>query len=200
MKTLFVHYGPGDPSLTTQIVESIRPVLQEKSELIEVDLANEIPPIFDPVMMQAYVKRNYKGQDITEEELQSLLQMDKLADQVLEADKLIMVFPTYNFNVPAAIKAWIDSIAQAKKLFRYGEYGPEGLANIENAMVINVTGSTPQNSKRDFVTPYMEVFLKFIGVKQVKFEGIYGSKFLDRESHVEKISIIKQSVSSFLSK
>jgi len=40
-----------------------------------------------------------------------------------------------------------------------------------------VTGSTPENSAKDFITPYLDFMLKFTGVKEVQFASINGTKF-----------------------
>lgn len=175
---LLVHYGPGPTSVTKKIVTDLKPFLKENFKVAELDLVKTHPIIFTEESMGAYVKRNYHGHELTPQESKHLEIPDMFAEQVLKADLLVMVFPMYNFQVPAVIKGWIDNIAQAKKVFKYTEYGPIGLAPIQKAFVVPVTGSTPSNSAKDFLTPYMEFILKFIGVKEVQFEGIHGTKFL----------------------
>lgn len=175
---LLVHYGPGPTSITKKIVADLNPFLTENFNLEELDLVKTHPIIFTEESMHAYVKRNYHGQELTDEESKHLTIPDNFANQVLKTDLLVMIFPMYNFQVPAVIKGWIDNVAQAKKVFKYTEYGPIGLSNIQKGFVVQVTGSTPSNSAKDFLTPYMDFILKFIGVKEVKFEGIHGTKFL----------------------
>lgn len=174
---LLVHYGPGPTSVTAKVTEKIRPIIQEKYNLIETDLLIDKPEFFTKESMGAYVSRNYMSKDVSETQEKTLEVADKFAKQVLESDVLVMVFPMYNFAIPGAVKTWIDNVCQAKTMFKYSEYGPEGLSKIQKAIIIPVTGSTPQNASNDFITPYMNYILKFIGVKEIIFKGIYGTKF-----------------------
>lgn len=187
MKKLhLIHYGPGPTSVSEQVTKALLPKLVENFEVDELNLITSQPAFFDKQSMEAYVHRNYLGNDLPVHLSESLLDADQFTDRVLAAEILVMIFPMYNFAIPGIIKTWLDNILQAKKLFQYTEYGPVGLAKIEKAIVVPVTGSTPANSAKDFLTPYMEFILKFIGVKQVDFKGIYGTKFLG-ESVKEKI-------------
>lgn len=190
-KLLFIHYGPGPESVSGRFVEKIRPIISEKYKVEELDLLKEQPIFFDKLSMSAYIKRNYKGIDLTEEETKSLSIPDKLTQQVIDADIILIVFPMYNFSIPGVVKTWIDNVAQAKKLFRYTEYGPTPLTRIEKAIVIPVTGSTPEKSSKDFITPYMDFILKFIGAEKVVFKGIHGTKFLGESVEQRLEEIIK---------
>lgn len=196
-KLLLVHYGPGPSSVTDKIVAKLAPELKQKFELDELDLTQDVPVLFSKEGMHAYVKRNYHGEELESSEAVVLDTADKLTDRLLAADLLVMVFPMYNFNVPATVKAWIDNVTQPKKLFKYTEYGPVGLSKITKAIVIPISGSTPAGSAKDFLTPYMDFILKFIGVKEVSFQGIYGTKFMG-EAVEEKINEVVATVKSSL--
>lgn len=188
---LFIHYGPGPESVSGKFVEKICPIIKQKYSVEEVDLLKDQPIFFDKLSMSAYIKRNYKGIDLTEEETKSLVMPDKLTDQVIKADLLLIVFPMYNFSIPGIVKTWIDNVAQAKKLFKYTEYGPTPLSKMEKAIVIPITGSTPEKSSKDFITPYMDFILKFIGAEKVIFKGIHGTKFLGESVEKRLEEIIK---------
>lgn len=191
-KLLFIHYGPGPESVSGRFVEKMRPIISEQYKVEELDLLREQPIFFDKLSMSAYIKRNYKGIDLTEEEAKSLVMPDKFTDQVIKADLILIVFPMYNFSIPGVIKTWIDNVTQAKKLFRYSEYGPTPLTKIEKSIVIPVTGSTPEKSSKDFITPYMDFILKFIGSETVVFKGIHGTKFLGENVEQRLEEIIKE--------
>jgi FMN-dependent NADH-azoreductase len=195
MKKLhLIHYGPGPTSVSEQISKKLLPKLSENFKVDELNLIKTQPAFFDKQSMEAYVHRNYLGNDLPVHLSESLLDTDQFTDRLLAAEILVMIFPMYNFAIPGIIKTWLDNVLQAKKLFQYTEYGPIGLSKIQKAIVIPVTGSTPANSAKDFLTPYMEFILKFIGVKEVEFKGIYGTKFLG-ESVKEKIDeVVEQAV------
>jgi FMN-dependent NADH-azoreductase len=192
-----IHYGPGPTSVTVDVVQQLRPFLTANFEVDELDLVKTPPVLFDQQSMAAYVKRNYQGQELTTVEAASLATPDDFAARVLNADFLVMVLPMYNFSVPAAVKAWIDNTVQAKRLFQYTEYGPIGLSHLQTAIIIPVTGSTPGGTAKDFLTPYMEFMLKFIGAKEVIFKGIYGTKFLGPAT-ADKVSEVVNEVKHLL--
>ena len=46
-------------------------------------------------------------------EMKAVLQLsDTLVAELLAADHLLIATPVYNYNVPAALKAWIDQIVR----------------------------------------------------------------------------------------
>ena len=88
-----------------------------------------------------------------------------MISELKTADTLVIGLPVYNFNVPAAFKAWIDQVARAKVTFRYGDNGPEGLLENKKAYVILSSGGTQLGSDIDFVSDYIHHILGFIGIK-----------------------------------
>ena len=127
------------------------------------DLADGIP-----FVNEAWIKAN--ATDITERtaEQRSILSCsDALISELKSADTLVIGIPIYNFNVPAAFKAWIDQVARAKVTFRYGDNGPEGLLENKKAYVILSSGGTQLGSDIDFVSDYIHHILGFIGIKNV---------------------------------
>jgi FMN-dependent NADH-azoreductase len=97
-----------------------------------------------------------------------LAQSDLLVQELQDADILVLGVPVYNFGVPAALKAWIDMVARARKTFRYTTNGPEGLLRGKKAYLIVASGGVPVDSPMDFATPYMRHALKFIGINDVE--------------------------------
>ncbi|MEM9054926.1 MAG: NAD(P)H-dependent oxidoreductase, partial [Pseudomonadota bacterium] len=75
--------------------------------------------------------------------------------------------PVYNFGVPAALKAWIDLVARARKTFKYTETGPVGLLEGKTAYVVIASGGTPSGAQIDFATPYVRHVLGFLGIHEV---------------------------------
>ena len=127
------------------------------------DLADGIP-----FVNEAWIKANFT--DITERtaEQRSILSCsDALISELKSSDTLVIGLPIYNFNVPAAFKAWIDQVARAKVTFRYGDNGPEGLLENKKAYVILSSGGTQLGSDLDFVSEYIHHVLGFLGIKDV---------------------------------
>ncbi|MEM6461893.1 MAG: NAD(P)H-dependent oxidoreductase [Pseudomonadota bacterium] len=105
----------------------------------------------------------------TDEQNKALAQTDELVEELKAADIIIIGAPTYNFSVPASLKAWIDHVAQPGRTFNYTENGPVGLLSGKKVYVVNVSGGVPVGSPADFVTPYLKHFFGFLGVNDIEF-------------------------------
>ncbi len=143
--------------LITQLKSKIPSSVKER------DLADGIPYI-----NEAWIKANFT--DVTERtvEQRSVLSFsDALIGELKNADTLVIGLPIYNFNVPAAFKAWIDQVARSKVTFRYGDNGPEGLLKNKKAYVVLSSGGTQLGSDIDFVSGYIHHVLGFIGITDV---------------------------------
>ena len=92
----------------------------------------------------------------------------ELIAELKAADVVVIGAPIYNFGIPAALKAWVDMIARARKTFRYTSEGPEGLLKGKKAYVVIASGGMPVDSDMDFATPYLRQVLGFIGITDVE--------------------------------
>lgn len=187
-KVLVVHYAPGEYSHTDHTVSILKEVMGDRALIEELDLLKSPAKVFDRDSLNSYVKRNYKNQELEVSAKESLVAMDAMADQLLTADILVLAYPMYNFSIPAGVKAWIDSVVQSKKLFRYTDNGPVGLANIEAVINLMSTGATRINSSKDFATPYINYIMNFIGIKNVHTTGITGTNLvLDKTEKFDQL-------------
>jgi len=93
---------------------------------------------------------------------------DALIAELEAADQMVIGVPVYNFAIPAALKAWVDLVARARRTFRYSEAGPEGLLKGKTAWLVVASGGTPLDSEIDFATPYLKHVLAFIGITDVR--------------------------------
>jgi len=92
--------------------------------LEEADLAAAPPPLLDRRSLPAYVRRNYLGETLAAEEAGALAAADRLVEQLIRADLVVLAFPLYNFSVPAPVKAWMDAVMQKGRTWaaRDGRY------------------------------------------------------------------------------
>jgi FMN-dependent NADH-azoreductase len=135
------------------------------SDVIHRDLADGLPSI-----SAAYASGTFKPADARSAEEEAALALsDALLAEVQAADTLVISMATYNFNIPASLKAWIDQIARAGIAFRYTETGPEGLLTGKRALVLRASAGTPTGAPADFATPYLTFMLGFIGISDVTF-------------------------------
>jgi FMN-dependent NADH-azoreductase len=107
------------------------------------------------------------------------IEADKVMEEFLAADVVVIGAPMYNFGVTSTLKAWIDRIAVAGKTFRYSEAGPEGLAGGKRVIVASsrggiYTAGSPA-AAMDFQEPYLRAMFGFLGVSDLEFvraEGV----------------------------
>lgn len=112
MKTLLVKYLPsGEQSNTKKLLDIfLNETATLKHEMEVVDLLKTELPLFDEHSIQAYYKRNYRGEKLTADEEKMLEVNDKLSQQLKSADILVMAYPMHNFGIPAAVKAYLDAV------------------------------------------------------------------------------------------
>ena len=95
---------------------------------------------------------------------------EKLLDQFLAADVVVVGAPMYNFSVPTQLKAWIDRIAQAGRTFKYTEKGPQGLAGGKTVIVVSTRGGAYGDaSTYDHQESYLKLVFGFLGITDVRF-------------------------------
>jgi FMN-dependent NADH-azoreductase len=80
----------------------------------------------------------------------------RVMQEFLDADVLVIGAPMYNFSLPSTLKAWIDRIAVAGVTFRYTANGPEGLAGGKRVIVASTRGGVYGDaSPADFQEGYL---------------------------------------------
>ena len=103
-------------------------------------------------------------------------QDDRLLQQFLDADVIVLGAPMYNFGIPSTLKAWIDRIAIKGKTFRYTEQGPQGLAAGKRVIVASGRGGAyGDSSPADFQEAYLRQLFGFLGIDDIEFvraEGV----------------------------
>lgn len=162
-KTLVVSYTPREGSNTKKLLDHYLQSIEGKTEIEFVDLSEGVP-MFLKDELNAYVKRNFGGQELTKKEEELLEPIDKLCNQVIEADYVVLAYPIYNFTFPGPVKCWFDSIIQSGKTFKYTDTGFEGLLTGKKALVITTSGGDyASNSAWDFSTPLAQGEFSFMG-------------------------------------
>ena len=105
---------------------------------------------------------------------------DKLAAELLAADRIVIATPVYNYNGPAALKAWIDSIV--RKGMTLGLDG-QGLVHGKTATVLMASGGVYTEGSpirdRDIATQYLRLIPKVIGITDVTFVAGGNAKSVD---------------------
>ncbi|MEM6296134.1 MAG: NAD(P)H-dependent oxidoreductase [Myxococcota bacterium] len=122
-------------------------------------------PLLDEALMAAV---STDPTERTPEQAERAALPDTLIEELEAADAIVLAVPIYNFSVPAALKAWIDLVARARRTFRYTENGPVGLLRNVPVHLLITSGGVPVDSAADFATPYLRQVLGFLGLKDVR--------------------------------
>ncbi len=122
-----------------------------------------------PFVTEAWVVANATDPaERTPQQEEELAVSERLVGELERADVLVLSTPIYNFGIPAALKAWIDQVARARRTFRYSDAGPVGLLEGKKAYVLVASGGTEVGSEIDFVSGYLRHILGFLGIRDVE--------------------------------
>lgn len=165
-KTLIVSYCPRSGSNTKKLVDHFVSLAEGKTEIEVLDIAKNPVPMFLEKEINAYVKRNFGGQELTPEETEILRPIDDICNQVLNADFIVLAYPIYNFTFPGPVKCWFDALIQSGKTFKYVDGEFKGMLNGKKALVLSTSGGDyTSNSAWDFSTPLAHGEFGFVGME-----------------------------------
>jgi FMN-dependent NADH-azoreductase len=140
-KTLVVTYLPsGERSSTKQLVDAFLAAAKGKTAVEHLDLLREQPDVFSTESLGAYVTRNYMGQALAPAQAQAIAKMDRMTAQLKAADSVVVAFPMHNFGLPAAVKAWFDSVLLKGQTWDMNASGFVGLMKGKQALILCTSG------------------------------------------------------------
>jgi FMN-dependent NADH-azoreductase len=140
MKTLLVKYTPrNERSSTKKLLDAFSEKIKN-SGIEELNLSNDVPDMFLADNLEAYIQRNYLGQNLTPEQKKLMAKMDRMTEQLKSADVVVVAFPMNNFSMPAAVKAWFDSVMLKGQTWDMKDGGFVGMMNGKKALVIVTSG------------------------------------------------------------
>ncbi|CAO4155469.1 FMN-dependent NADH-azoreductase 1 [Methylorubrum aminovorans] len=148
-----------------------------EGEVVERDLIRTELPFVNAPWLQAY----FTPPERHSAEMREVLRLsDELAAELLSADHLVIATPVYNYNVPAALKAWVDHVV--RKGLTLGDDG-RGLVVGRKATVLLASGGVYTEGSpirdRDIATGYLRLILGVLGITDVSFVAAGGAKAVD---------------------
>ncbi len=146
-------------------------------EVVERDLARTDLPHVNAPWLQAY----FTPPERHSAEMREALRLsNELVAELRAADHLVIATPVYNYNVPAALKAWIDHVV--RKGLTLGHDG-KGLVHGKRATVLLASGGVYTAGSpirdRDIATQYLRLILNVIGITDVTLIAAGGAKAVD---------------------
>lgn len=185
------HPHTSQPSLSVQVGDQFVKAYQAAhpdDKIIVRDLYTKegVPPLND-VTMGAWTKQKM-GQELTDEEKQTIDRHDAWLDEFTNADKYVFINPMYNHFLPAELKQYLDLTAVAHKTFKYTPQGAVGLLKGKKAIQIQAAGGNyhpdgkPEktltikgSSLPDVGSFYLDGMMGFYGVTDVQHIFIDGA-------------------------
>ena len=101
-------------------------------------------------------------------------QVRRIAAPFHTADHIVLAVPLWNFGIPYKLKQLIDVVSHKDVLFRFDASGLSGMLQTRMATVVCARGldyplgNDGSAHKLDFQLPYIETWLRFIGVREVR--------------------------------
>ncbi len=103
----------------------------------------------------------------------------RILDEFMAADVVVLGAPMYNWSIPTQLMAWIDIIVVPGKTFRYGPQGPEEGLFGNKRFIVAITRGVLYTSRSamfaEHAETYMRTVLSFLGVRNPEFvvaEGV----------------------------
>jgi FMN-dependent NADH-azoreductase len=169
----------GDHSISRKLTAKFAEIwLQTHPEgtVIERDLTTLNLPVVDALWASA---AHTPEPSRNAAQARALAASESLINDLEQADEYVFGVPMHNFSIPATLKLWIDQIVRAGKTFSYGETGPKGLLTGKKATLLLASGGEYGKGSAmasfDFVTPYLQKVLGFIGITDVTIIAASGT-------------------------
>ena len=145
-------------------------------KVIDRDLTTLTLPVVDASWVgAAYTPEGSR----TAAQRQALAVSDSLINDLQQADEYVFGVPMHNFSIPSTLKLWIDQVVRAGKTFSYGATGPKGLLTGKKATLLLASGGEYGKGSAmasfDFVTPYLQAVLGFLGITDVTIIAASGT-------------------------
>jgi FMN-dependent NADH-azoreductase len=175
MKVLHINSSPrGVDSHSLQLAELLLDELQQHKD-VKIDrfdlFSDELPP-FSELAVGAKMAL-FTGSEATAEQKQVWAKMREVFDRFASADAYVINIPLWNNGIPYVLKQFVDVVTQPGWAFGFDmEKGYSGLIKNKKACVIHASGvyreGIPLGFGSDFATPYINDWLKFIGVEDIE--------------------------------
>jgi FMN-dependent NADH-azoreductase len=143
------------------------------ASLDTLDLWQAPLPEFDGEALDAKYA-GLSGAPLTEAQREAWDAIRALARPLHEADTLLLSVPLWNFSIPYKLKHFIDAVSQKDVLFSFDDTGFGGLLRGKRAVVVYARGldygaqSITPAERFDFQKPFIEAWLRFVGIDDVE--------------------------------
>jgi NAD(P)H dehydrogenase (quinone) len=188
MRALVVYCHPNPKSFNAAIRDAVLEVLKENGN--EARLIDLYERGFNPVMSESdLIAYN--------DETTNLIPFRDQADDLLWAETVIFIYPTWWFNVPAMLKGWLERVLVPGFAFEMPtaerDHLPK-LTNIRRIVVLTTCGATPwlswlvgQPGRRTLLRGFRGVCHPLSRTKYIAIYKMDSSTDAQRRKHLQRI-------------
>jgi len=195
----------GSHSKSRQLTAAIVSKLKQEHPQIEIvyrDLAATPPPHMTLASLPGDHPSSARAGSLDEPAQRVRDESQRLLDEFMAADIVVLGAPMYNWSIPTQLKAWIDIIVVPGKTFRYGPQGPEeGLVGNKRFIVAITRGvfyaSRTAAMPAEHAETYMRTVLSFLGVNNPEFivaEGVTTDEENKARALAHALGVVQQLV------
>ena len=142
---------------------------EDRIEIVDV-FEDQIPNLDKPLLEAMTAAK--KGEEIASEQAERLERYNAFTQQFLSADKIVVVNPLWNLNVPSQLVSWINTINVAGLTFKYGPEGSIGL--IKDKKLLHIQSNGGVYAGQDPAAQYIKSIFEFLGFKDIQQVFIEG--------------------------
>ena len=133
-----------------------------------------VPHVDEPWIVAAYTPPEQRSPELWE----AIRESDRLIDELIAAEILVVGVPMYNFSVPSTFKAYIDQIVRVGRTFAIDHEDAEDpykpLLKGKKMFVITARGASgfgpgERYGHMNHQDPYLRVAFGFIGITDITF-------------------------------
>lgn len=180
MKLLHVQVSPSLENSSSRKASNylIEKMKNKDSSLVEtiLDLDRDPLPHLSSLTISAFFTQVDKR---TPEQHSAILLSDKMVDQIMSSDVIVISTPMWNLGLPSVLKAWFDHITRAGRTFAFTKEGTKiGLVNGKKVFAVISSGSLFSEGPfvaDDQCSPYLRSALSYIGINELEIIRVEGT-------------------------
>lgn len=176
-KLLEIDSSPRKDSVSTRLAREFVARWVERNPgatVIRHNTTAERLPYLDEAMVAAF----FTPEAERSEEQRLVLELsDRLVDELLTADVLVIAAPMWNFGLPASLKAWIDLVVRPWRTFELTADGVKALIPVGKRVFVFTArggryGAESKTRGFDFQEPYLRSLFGSLGMNDVGFVNV----------------------------
>ncbi len=191
MKTLIINATPCncESSISAQLLAEVKQKLADFT-LLNLYEMDDLPAL-DAQGLGIFFKMQGNA-ELNEEEQKIAEKRTALLEQFKAHKRIVIIYPMFNYNIPAKLKDYLDNVLVPRETFRYSEDGKlTGLLNDGREVIfIQTSGSIfSENSEfaeLEFAYFYLDAMFKKLGFAQRHIVRAEGSAVLPKDVVLEK--------------